>query len=295
MIHETAPLQKINSAFLKAHEINLYVYRLDLNHASISGNKLYKLYYNIDAAKKEKKTTILTYGGAFSNHIAATAAAGKEYGLKTIGIIRGEKYPDLNPTLRFAKEQGMELHYVSRMLYQNKNELNAYVQDIFGEQNYYLIPEGGSNQLGIKGCKEITKNIHINFDSICCACGTGATFAGILLSIKTNQRAIGFQVLKAENYIKNEVSRWLNQFSSAQNNWEINDAFHFGGYAKLKPELVNFIKLFELENGIPLDYIYTGKMMFGIYDLIKKGAFKKGHTIIAVHTGGLQGNAGFEN
>jgi len=295
MIHEIVPLQKITSAFLTAHEINLYVYRLDLNHASISGNKLYKLHYNIDAAKKENKKTILTFGGAFSNHIAASAAAGKEYGLKTIGIIRGEECQKLNPTLRFAKEQGMELHYVSRMLYKNKNELNEYISNKFGEQNYYLIPEGGSNQLGIEGCKEITKNIPINFDSICCACGTGATFTGILLSIKTNQKAIGFQVLKAENYIKNEVSTWLNQFSSAQKNWEINDVYHFGGYAKLKTELLNFIQVFEKENDVPLDYIYTGKMMFGIYDLIKKGAFKKGHTIIAVHTGGLQGNLGFEN
>ena len=295
MIHQPVPLQKINSRFLAEHEIHLYVYRLDLNHTYISGNKLYKLHYNIEAVKKENKTTILTFGGAFSNHIAATAAAGKELKLKTIGIIRGEEYPELNPTLRFAKEQGMELHYVLRTLYQNKKELESYIHKQFGTDTYYLIPEGGSNKLGIEGCREITKSIPIDFDTICCPCGTGATLTGIVLSLQKHQKAIGFQILKAEKYIEREVSEWLQQFSSDQKNWDIHESYHFGGYAKLKTELVDFIKLFEKENAIPLDYVYTGKMMFGIYDLIKKGEFKRGQTIIAVHTGGLQGNAGFEN
>jgi 1-aminocyclopropane-1-carboxylate deaminase/D-cysteine desulfhydrase-like pyridoxal-dependent ACC family enzyme len=295
MINFTAPLQKINSEFMTSNDIHFYVYRLDLNHQHISGNKSYKLYYNLLESTKQDKTTLLTFGGAFSNHIAATAAAGKEHGFKTIGIIRGESHPGLNPTLRFASECGMELHFVTRRLYQNKKELYHYVNETFSEQNYYLIPEGGSNELGIIGCKEITKNIPIDFDIICCPCGTGATMAGLTLSLKEHQKAIGFQILKGENYIKTEVGNYLEKFKSNQKNWNINEDFHFGGYAKLKPELLQFIQQFEKEHSIPLDYIYTGKMMFGIYELIKNGAFKKGQTIIAVHTGGLQGNAGFNN
>lgn len=290
------PLQAINDPIIKKYGVNLYVLRTDLNHRDISGNKLFKLKYNIEEARKQNKNTLLTFGGAFSNHIAATAAVGKECGFKTIGIIRGEKYPELNPTLKFAADCGMQLHYVSRTLYQNKKELSEYVNQQFPEDQIYVIPEGGSNELGVVGCKEITDHITVDFDYICTACGTGATMAGIVLSLKKDQQAIGFQVLKAENYIKHEVEGWLNQLQTAANkkNWQINEEFHLGGYAKVKQELVDFIKQFEQANNIPLDPIYTGKMMFGIYDMIQKDRFKKGQTIIVVHTGGLQGKAGFD-
>ncbi|HLC83499.1 MAG TPA: pyridoxal-phosphate dependent enzyme [Bacteroidia bacterium] len=304
MIENTIPLQKVNSDFISSKEVELFVYRLDLNHPQISGNKLYKLKYNLEEAKKQHKKTILTFGGAFSNHIAATAAAGKEYGFYTVGIIRGEEPSELNSTLKFAKKCGMELHFVSRNLYQDKQALNKYISENFSESHlpplrgglgrgFYLIPEGGSNELGIIGCKEITKDIPVDFDIVCCPCGTGSTITGITLSLKEHQTAIGFQILKGENYIKTEVEKWLSHFKSKSKNWEINEAFHLGGYAKLKPELLNFMLEFEKENGIPLDYIYTGKMMFGIIELIKEGKFKKGTRIIAIHTGGLQGNKGF--
>lgn len=295
MIEKEIPLQKAHSDFISSKEVELFVYRLDLNHPHISGNKLYKLKYNLEEAKKQKQKTILTFGGAFSNHIAATAAAGKEYGFNTIGIIRGEEPSELNSTLKFAKECGMELHFVSRNLYQDKQELNKYISERFSEKNCYLIPEGGSNELGIIGCKEITSDIPIDFDIVCCTCGTGSTITGIILSLKEHQTAIGFQILKGENYIKTEVENWLSHFKSDKKNWEINDEFHFGGYAKLKPDLLNFMLEFEKENAIQLDYIYTGKMMFGIMELIKGGKFKKGTKIVAIHTGGLQGNKGFEN
>ena len=302
MIRHQLPLQKITSDIITSKGVELYVYRTDLNHKNISGNKLYKLKYNLEEAKKQNpsplqtgKKKLLTFGGAFSNHIAATAAAGKEYGFNTIGIIRGDELEVLNPTLTFAKACGMQLHFVSRSLYQNKATLNTYVQEQFGVQNYYSIPEGGSNALGIIGCKEITKDIPIDFDIVCCPCGTGATITGIILSLKEHQQAIGFQVLKGEYYIKNEVTKWLKEFDSPASNWEINEEFHFGGYAKLKPELLHFIQQFEKENAIPLDYIYTGKMMYGIFENIKQGKFKRGSKIIAIHTGGLQGNRGFEN
>lgn len=296
----TIPLQVISDPITQKHGIHLYVLRTDLNHRDISGNKLFKLKYNLQEAIKYDKKTLLTFGGAFSNHIAATAAAGKEYGFETIGIIRGEEYAELNPTLKLASDHGMQLHYVSRTLYQNKKELSEYVARHFPEDQIYLIPEGGSNELGVLGCKEIINHIAIDFDHVCTACGTGATMAGIVLSLKNDQQAIGFQVLKAENYIKNEVEGWLGKLAdnletlTNKNNWQINEDYHFGGYAKVKPELNDFMKWFQKENKIPLDPIYTGKMMFGIYDLIKKKYFKKGKTIVAIHTGGLQGNAGFD-
>lgn len=287
------PLQEISDEITCRSGVKLYMLRADLNHPQISGNKLFKLKYNLEEARKNGMDSILTFGGAFSNHIAATAAAGKEYGFRTIGIIRGDKTEELNPTLRFAEEQGMELHFVDREQYRQKNDpdfLNSLRQRF---SDPFIIPEGGANVPGIKGCMEITGRIPVSFDKICCPCGTGTTLAGIILSLKSGQEAIGFQVLKGEGYIKAEVQRWLKEFESTANNWSTNEEYHFGAYAKVKPELLHFIEQFEKTHNIPLDFVYTGKMMYGIYDLLQKGYFKTGETIVAVHTGGLQGNSGF--
>jgi 1-aminocyclopropane-1-carboxylate deaminase/D-cysteine desulfhydrase-like pyridoxal-dependent ACC family enzyme len=292
MLQQSIPLHRLNDSITEKYKVNLYMLRTDLNHPYISGNKLFKLNYNLQEAKKLNKHTLLTFGGAFSNHISATAAAGKEYGFKTIGIIRGEEYTKLNPTLKFSSECGMQLHYVARSVYQNKKELYDFVNTLFITENFYMIPEGGANELGVKGCKEITKFIDMDFDYITCPCGTGTTLAGIVQSLKSKQHVIGFQVLKSEGYVKDEVAKWLNGITN--NSWSINEDYHFGGYAKIKKDLTAFINWFEQTNAIPLDYIYTGKMMFGIYDLIQKGFFKEKQTIIALHTGGLQGNKGFE-
>jgi len=289
------PLQQIFDPIWDEKGIKLYVLRTDLNHPEISGNKLYKLKYNLEEAKKQGKNTLLTFGGAFSNHIAATAAAGKLAGLTTIGIIRGDELSDLNPTLKLAKENGMQLHYVSRELYRDKEALMNYVHTKFGE-NIYVIPEGGSNTLGVKGCMDITSSIDIPFDFICTPCGTGATLSGILMSLKDEQQAIGFQVLKAEGYIKKEVQDWLTEFKqNDKQNWSVNEDYHFGGYAKVNVQLKQFVQDFNSKHGIPLDYVYTGKMLFGITDLIHNNYFTAGSTIIAVHTGGLQGNNGFKS
>jgi 1-aminocyclopropane-1-carboxylate deaminase len=286
----TIPLQRISDAITSGKELNLYVLRTDLNHPHISGNKLYKLKYNLQAACRANKGILLTFGGAFSNHIAAVAAAGKTYGFKTIGVIRGENYESLNPTLQFATDQGMQLEYVSRELYRQKEELLQYVKHKYGE-TVFLIPEGGSNELGILGCKEIVKHIPIDFDHIVCPCGTGTTLTGIILSLKSVQQALGFQILKAPHYIHQEVTRQLKVSGQAKTNWSVFDNYHFDGYAKIKAELTAFIEKFESNHRIPLDPIYTGKMMYGLYDLIGQGHFKKGETIIAVHTGGLQGKS----
>ncbi|MEO9217499.1 MAG: pyridoxal-phosphate dependent enzyme, partial [Bacteroidia bacterium] len=178
MIEASVPLMEITSALITHNQLRLYMLRLDLNHTYISGNKWYKLFYNLQEARNQNKSVLLTFGGAYSNHIAATAAAGKEQGFKTIGIIRGEEQFN-NATLLFAQQNGMQLHFVSRALYQQKEELYKYVTSQFTNENFYLIPEGGSNPLGILGCKEITKQINIDFDYVCCACGTGATLSGI--------------------------------------------------------------------------------------------------------------------
>lgn len=269
-------LQKIEAAFLKEKEISLNVLRLDLVHPYISGNKWFKLKYNLEEARNQKKNTLVTFGGAYSNHIIATAAAGKEFGFKTIGIIRGEELNETNnPVLQFAKDCGMELRFVPREEYRKK--------ELHYNEDYYLLPEGGTNKLAVKGCSEISSYIDIPSDYICCAAGTGGTIAGIISSLKTNQKAIGFSVLKGGDFLKNEIEKLV----PLKTNFDLQTEYHFGGYAKKNEELLNFISDFKENHNIKLDFVYTGKMMFGIFDLIKKNYFEKGATIVAVHTGGL--------
>jgi len=300
------PLQKIADPVVSSSGVNLYVLRLDMNHPHISGNKFFKLKYNLEEAKRQGKDTLLTFGGAYSNHIAATAAAGKEYGFKTIGVVRGDElaplpYPSLqkdpaekslNPTLRLAKKNGMKLHFVSREEYRALTANNALPENIPAElqipdTRLYFLPEGGTNALAVKGCSEIPSLITISFDYVCCPVGTGGTIAGIISSLKTAQHAIGFSVLKAPGYHEKEVKKWLpvQPFS----NFQFKEEYHFGGYAKYTSGLLSFMDDFEKKNNIPLDRIYTGKMMFGVYDLIHKGYFKSNQTVVVVHTGGLQG------
>ena len=284
------PLQKIFDPAISSSGVNLFVLRLDLTHQHISGNKWYKLKYNMEEVKRQKADTVLTFGGAYYNHIAATAAAGKEFGFKTIGVIRGDEAKELNATLELAQSCGMKLHFVSRAEYRKKHtpEFLNTLTEKFGK--VFILPEGGSNEFGVKGCMEIVNEINIPFDVICCACGTGATIAGIVLSLKEKQQAIGFSILHAPGYIESEIKKWLIHFQSNNfSKFTVNEDYDFGKYAKHTPELLGFIERFEKQNNIPLDHVYTGKMMFGIYDLIRKGYFKKNKTIIAVHTGGLQG------
>jgi 1-aminocyclopropane-1-carboxylate deaminase len=187
-----------------------------------------------------------------------------------------------NPTLKFAKECGMELHFVSREEYKKKD---ASTPLSMTAENYYLLPEGGTNELAVKGCAEIISFIKIPFDFICCPVGTGGTIAGIISSLKEDQKAIGFSVLRGESFLENDIRSFIGE----KNNWELNHNYYFGKYAKHSPELLKFISDFEKENNISLEQVYTGKMMFGIYDLIKKDFFPKNSTVIAIHTGGLQG------
>ncbi len=285
--------QYLNDCLLKKKEITLAVKREDLLHEHISGNKFRKLYYNIIAAKEKGYDTLLTFGGAFSNHIAATAAAGNEYGLKTIGVIRGNELGENlaktlaeNPTLKFAHEQGMQFHFVSRAAYRNKTE-PEFIQNLFQLfGNFYLVPEGGTNELAVKGTEEILTPEDEEFGYVCSAIGTGGTIAGIINSSFSHQKVLGFPALK-ENFLQQNIQKYVQK-----NNWELIRDYHFGGFAKINPKLVEFINMVYTLHNLPLDPIYTGKMLYGIIDLIKKDYFPKGSKILAIHTGGLQGRAG---
>ncbi|MBV7337793.1 pyridoxal-phosphate dependent enzyme [Chloroflexi bacterium TSY] len=279
-----APLQAICDPQLDAFGVHLYLKREDLIHPLVSGNKWRKLKYNLLRAKEEGHETLLTFGGAYSNHILATAAAGQLFGFQTIGIIRGEEYRPLNPVLAQATKFGMALHYLNRASYRHKDtiEMQRTLYEHFSP--FYLIPEGGANREGVQGCQEIISEIEIDFDVICCACGTGTTLAGLISGLNSRQRALGIAVLKGENFLNDAVRSLLSVHSSVGKNWSICYNYHFNGYAKAKPSLLSFIDEFAQQTKIRLDRIYTGKMMFGLYELIQQGAFPQDTTIIALQT-----------
>lgn len=292
---QTPFLQQIQETFLKENQINLYLKREDLIHPIVSGNKWRKLKYNLIEAKTLGYSKILTFGGAYSNHIHAMAAAAKETGFEAIGIIRGEETLPLNDTLQFAVNHGMTLKYVDRSEYRQKDEplFLEQLKATFGD--FYLIPEGGSNAMAVKGCAEISKDIEISYDIICSSVGTGGTLAGLITSHVRDTQIIGFSALKGQDFLEKDVQKLLSNSQTKNNErWEINYEYHFGGYAKIKPELLEFIRSFYQQNGVVLDPIYTGKMMYGLYDMISKGVFPKKTTIVALHTGGLQGIKGIE-
>lgn len=290
-----APIQQLHDPLFEEQGVTLWVKREDLLHPTISGNKWRKLKYNLQEAHRQGKNTLLTFGGAYSNHIAAVAAAGKGFGFKTIGIIRGEEHLPLNPTLSFATSCGMKLQYISREQYRQKQDPGflKYLSEQVGHP--YIIPEGGTNLLAVKGCAEIVQEITLAYDYICCAAGTGGTMAGIVAGLAGEKQALGFPALKGGEFLEKEIAELVLDYTGRNfDNWKLNTAYHFGGYAKVKPELLDFMRLFQQGHHVSLDPIYTGKMFFGIYDLIRGGYFARGSRIVAVHTGGLQGNKGFE-
>ncbi len=281
------------------------VLRLDLIHPHHGGNKYFKLKYNLQKAKSLGLNTILTFGGAHSNHVYSTAAAGKEFGFSSIGIIRGEEgVVEQSPTLQFALKCGMKLHFISREKYRDKTEENILdeLKPLYG--NFYLIPEGGSNYEGVKGCTEILSDDLKKYDHVFCACGTAATFSGIKISSGPTQKIIGVSVLKGENKLIDEANKWFEVFNSEKinlfddknlNHSTILNDYHFGGYAKYAKELVDFKIDFEKKYSIALDHIYTSKLFFAVFDLIKKGKLNQAAKVLIVHSGGSQGNMGFEN
>ncbi len=284
------PIQEIPDPLLERAGIRLLVKREDLNHAQVSGNKWWKLKYNLAQAREEGADTLLSFGGAYSNHLYALAGASSILGLKSIGIIRGEETHPLNATLTYASSKGMHLHFISREVYRTKSE-DYFVKELkerFGK--FYLIPEGGTNSLAVKGCVEFGEKLlrEIDFDYICLPVGTGGTLAGIVNSLRPEQTAIGFSALKNGKFLEEEVRKWIEIRNSASASWRIETKYDFGGYARTTPALGRFIEDQKERHALPLDHVYTSKVLFGIYELIKRNEIGKG-VVLMVHTGGLQG------
>jgi 1-aminocyclopropane-1-carboxylate deaminase len=292
--YQKAPVIEFESPLLKERKVRLLVKREDLNHPFVSGNKWWKLKYNLEESIGLGQHTLLTFGGAYSNHIFATAAAGKELGLKTIGIIRGEETLPLNHTLAFAESCGMQLHYVTREAYRKKTEPEFIEQlrNQFGD--FYLIPEGGTNDLAIRGCAEFAALLsqEIEFDYLCLPVGTGGTMAGIIQGIDPSKKVVGFSSLKGGAFLVEEIKKMV---FPETNNWSINTDYHFGGYGKGINALKGFIMEIGANHQLPLDVVYTSKMFYGTIDLITKNFFKERSTIVVLHTGGMQGNHRYEN
>lgn len=289
-----SPLELIN---IEGHE--LFIKRDDLLAPSLGdplcGNKWRKLKYNLKEAIESGHNTLLTFGGAYSNHIAAVASAGRHFKLNTIGIIRGEAHVPLNPTLELARQYGMRLEYMNRSDYRAKKEpvILERLQGQFGD--YYLIPEGGTNQLAVKGAADLVAELSEQLegripDYVVVSCGTGGTVAGIINGLKGESQVIGVAALKG-NFLQKEVEKYLLQ---PYQNWSILNEYHFGGYAKFTPPLIEFIKQFKKNHQIQLDPIYTGKTFYALMDLVRKRYFSTGSLVVVVHTGGLQGIEGFQ-
>ncbi len=282
-------IQQIDANKLPEGSYSLSILREDQLHPFVSGNKFRKLKYILEDARKMGDDTLLTFGGAFSNHIAAVAAAGRELGLHTLGVIRGEELQtkvSQNPTLRFASECSMRLHFVTRNAYKRKEEPSfiAGLRKKFGA--FYLIPEGGTHTLAVKGCEEILSEMTANFDYICVPVGTGGTISGIINASEAHQTVLGYSALKG-TFQHAEIKKY-----TQKTNYQLIDDYCFGGYGKIDSTLVRFINEFKANHDIPLDPVYVGKMFFGILEGMKNKKFKENSRILAVHTGGLQGIAG---
>lgn len=308
-----SPLVLIKHQLLKEKEVQLFLKREELLHPHLQGNKWRKLKYNVEAAKKADERTLLTFGGAHSNHIYATAAAGKLFGFETIGVIRGERPTQGNSTLSFAEKSGMHLHFVTRMAYKEKedNSFKADLQTLFG--NFYEIPEGGSNLLAVRGVAELAKELPDDTDVVALACGTGATAAGLLVGAHLFQKkytTLPFSVLKGGAFLETAINLFFysffdennvslpdintnNEFKAAKNaiyspKFNLHTSYHHGGYAKNSIALQAFIDDWYNKTGILIEHVYTGKMLFGLFDLIQQDKFPKGTKIVAIHTGGLR-------
>lgn len=288
------PTQTLNFPLFDEKKVSVSILRLDLIHPELSGNKFFKLQFNITDAQQKGFRRILTFGGAYSNHIYATAAAGKLLQMDTVGVIRGEIIRPLNPTLERAENSGMELYPMDRSTYRNKEEAEILDElcQRFGPS--YVIPEGGTNALAIRGCKEILQPEHAEANHIAVCVGTGGTIAGIAASALPHQSILGFSALKGE-FMKESIRKLLETHEiTPACSLDIVTDYHFGGYAKHTQHLITFMQDFYRHTSIPLDPIYTGKLVYGVFDKIRSGYFPPQSKILLIHSGGLQGIKGFE-
>ncbi|GAC1605018.1 MAG: pyridoxal-phosphate dependent enzyme [Hymenobacter sp.] len=293
-------LHEINEPVAHAHGVRLLLWRDDLAHPDLPGNKARKLKYNLAAARQQGHHTLLTLGGAYSNHIAAVAAAGRLFGFTTIGLIRGDEPtsagPPLNPTLARAMADGMALHYLDRRTYRRRAEPAFVAEQVARFGPAYVLPEGGTNELALPGCAELVAEIEQRtpFDALAVAVGTGGTLAGLLLGLAGRHQAVGVAALKNGGFLRAEIDALTQQVAGHPfANYTLHTDSHFGGYAKYSAELLAFVQRFWERHGVWLDPIYTGKLLFGVLDLIGQGHFRRGSTVVAIHTGGLQAWAGW--
>lgn len=294
------PLQTIEWQLAANKGVEVMVRRDDIVDADLSGNKFYKLFYNLLAAKEQGYTQILSFGGAYSNHIHALAAAGYRFGIKTVGVIRGERPKTLSPCLQDAEAWGMKLHFISRSDYSVgiTPELDGDLHRLYGD--FYSIPEGGANLLGVKGTQKLgwalSQQLSSGYTHVCVACGTGNTLAGIAAGLAGNDdcTAIGFSVLKGAGDLGKSIKNQHQTMKHADGNWRLISGFHGGGYAKKLPlTLQQFYASFEAETKLILDPVYTLKMCWGVAQLIEQHYWPRGSRLVLVHTGGLQGRRGF--
>lgn len=284
------PLQYLNASFSGSYAVA--VLRLDLMHPHLQGNKWFKLKYNLQQARREGKTTLLTFGGAYSNHLRATAAAGHYFGFRTVGYVRGELTEPLNPALQFMRQMGMELRCLNRSDYRTIREqpdMRAWLQVRFPDENFddcYILPEGGTNALAVSGCAEIWQHIPEPFDYVLCACGTGCTTAGLAIG-NPNVKVLGISVLKG-NFLSQAVRQLLTAAGQPDaDNWQVIEGYHFGGYARTTSELDDFIDNFRRQHQIPIEPVYTGKLFYAAADLLQKRYFARGAKVLILHTGGV--------
>ena len=281
-----SPLVGLDDERLSVAGVRVLLKRDDLIHPDLPGNKYRKLRLNLDAAIAQGHRRLLAFGGAYSNLIRAVASGGQLFGFETVAMVRGEEHLPLNPSLAYAAGRGMRLAYLDRTTYRRKHEpvvIEALHRE-FGD--FYLIPEGGSNELAVRGCLDIPAEIEQDWDVICCPVGTGGTLAGIAGGLKPGQRAIGFSTLKGGDFLDAEVEELQRRtFGTRTGDWSIETAYHHRGFAKTTPELDAFLDDFAGRHGWRPDWTYVGKMFYGLFDLIAHGEFAPGTTIVAVVTG----------
>lgn len=282
-------LTKVNDALLEKHQVELWIKRDDLLHPIISGNKWRKLKYSLNHALTMGANTVISMGGTYSNHLHALAYIGKVLGLKTVGLIRGEAPATLTPSLLDMQHCGMELRFVSRSDYRLLRQYKQWNSLPNLTAGQYWLPEGGAEALALLGVAELVGEIDRSYDVLCVPCGTGTTLAGLVTAVADNVSVLGFAALKNAGFLTADVNALL---PKPYNNWRINLDYHFGGFAKTNAALLDFITDFELKHQMPLDPVYTGKMLYGLYDLVEKQHFQPNQRIITLHTGGLQGKRG---
>jgi len=283
---DSSSLTQIIDPLLEQKQLELWIKRDDLIHPTISGNKWRKLKYILDHALQQEAHTIISMGGAYSNHLHALAFVGQQLNLKTVGYIRGEQPKKLSPTLLDIQKWGMQLRFVSRTEYRELRHYKQFDQLPSLQQGEYWLPEGGATNLALQGVADILPEIKINFDVLCVPCGTGTTLAGLIEASTDEMMIHGFSALKGGSFLTQDVAQLL---SKETENWSILLDYHFGGFAKTNQQLLSFIENFSTHHAIELEQVYTGKMFYALFDLIQQDYFKPKQKIIAIHTGGLQG------